>query len=160
MCSFVAEFSNRSVNMDATTISFDFESNAPPMEQSQSSLMQPCSQPSINSIPDASMSTVPYFSNDPQADEPYIWNPELQLFPSDDIMPTVSYFYIQNGPQAGEPFIGTPEPSLSPSVLGNSYNQNNQIIYEPESPVCVEDNMSCDVDPPLLLASTTNVAAT
>lgn len=117
----VSYFLNRTVAMDAKTITFDFEANPPPVavlpiEEWSSSSMLPSYEPSVISATDESMS-------------------------SD------SYFIIENDPQ---PFIESPEPSLSPSVFVHEMVYDNHMSYEPVSPIS-DNNMSYEPSPPLVL---------
>lgn len=147
----VESFLNRSVNLDWTTISFDFDANLPPpmsIDQSYSSSIHVSSpsSPLLNPVFD---------NNDSTASLVYIAHD-----PMDDLL--------------CEPFIGTPEPSFSPPIFeavsisesviddfisydpmpsyGNiSYESvsPNHMSYEPSMPN--NNNISYDTSSPLSL---------
>lgn len=150
----VKSFLNRSVNLDWTTISFDFDApihTPTSIEQSRSSSMHVSSpsSPLINSVFDESDSTASFV--------------HIAHDPMDDLL--------------CDPFIGTPEPSISPPVyeavsisdssLFNSLisydpmssNANmsyetsspNHISYEPATPNNNNNNISYDTSSPLYL---------
>lgn len=131
----VESFKNRSVNLNWTTISFDFDANPPPsvsLEQSRSSSMHVSpSSPILN-----------------------------QVFDNEDT--TASLVYILYDPLDAllcEPFIGTPEPSLSPAAFETvdyfSYEapSPNHMSYEPSLPNEDDDKnkMSYETSSPVTL---------
>lgn len=135
----VESFLNRKVNMDCTTISFDFDANPPPhvsIEQSRSSSMQVSSTssqlPSFDSMnDDDTTSSLVFIAHDPM----------------DDLL--------------GEPFIGTPEQSFSPpifeavsiseSLLIDNFINHDHMSYEPTMPNYDNNRMSYETSSPLLL---------
>lgn len=140
----VESFLNRKVDMDCTTISFDFEANPPPhvsIEQSRTSSMHVSSAssqlPSFDSINDDSTSSLVFIAHDPMDDllgEPFIGTPEPSF--SDDLL--------------GEPFIGIPEPSFSPPLfeavsISDTLLVDNLISYDPMSS---NDNISYESSSP------------
>lgn len=101
---------NRSVAIDATTISFDFDNNIPP--------------------------AAPIVKVETPSPDPYPYpEPEyLDTFPSYDSTSATSSFWVRANDPLCEPFIATPEPTISPPIFVTEPMQLYPTLIAPSLP--------------------------